>query len=77
MSGTVKTGKLADLLSDAGHEISKGMTEDGYRKLNQKFPEFLNKLNQKLNENFTKAGIIEYRDCIIRGLKKIDCWNEK
>ena len=61
---------------DAVNEISKGYVNGGLAKLKNEFPEAYDKMEKKLERNFSQEGVDRYVKDLIFGLKKINHWRE-
>ncbi|MCK5609982.1 hypothetical protein KAR91_49370 [Candidatus Pacearchaeota archaeon] len=60
----------------ASEELSKGMKPGAFAKLKEIHPKVLAETEAKLAANFTKEGITDYKEALIRGFKNIGYWNE-
>ena len=61
---------------EAVKEISKGYVEGGLAALKKEFPEAYDKMEKKLESNFSRDGVDKYVKDLIFGLKKINMWRE-
>lgn len=68
--------ELSKYFCKTAQTLSEGMKEGAYGKLKEAYPEYFKEINDKLDNNFTKEGIDEYRETYIRGFKKVGVWNE-
>ena len=59
---------------EAVKEISKGYINGGLAQLKSEFPEAYDKMEKKLERNFSREGVDRYVKDLIFGLKKIDYW---
>ena len=67
---------LSEYNRQASAELSLGMKLGAYKKLKEMHPKVLAETEAKLEANFTKEGIDEYKKALIRGLKNIGYWSE-
>ncbi len=51
--------------------ISENYIPGGYQKLKEAYPEKMKQIEKDLENNFTKAGLDEYRIRLTKGLKSI------
>ncbi len=61
---------------EAVKEISKGYVEGGLAAIKKEFPEAYDKMEKKLERNFSRDGVDKYVNDLIFGLKKIGKWRE-
>lgn len=61
---------------EAVNEISKGYIKGGLAALKSEFPEAYDKMEKKLERNFSRDGVDKYVNDLIFGLKKIGKWDD-
>jgi len=61
---------------EAVKEISKGYVKGGLAALKNEFPEAYDKMEKKLERNFSRDGVDKYVKDVIAGLKAAGKWNE-
>ena len=62
---------------EAVKEISKGYVKGGLATLKSEFPEAYDRMEKKLERNFSRDGVDKYIKDLIAGLKGVGRWNDQ
>ncbi|MCK5604491.1 hypothetical protein KAR91_21555 [Candidatus Pacearchaeota archaeon] len=62
--------------TEAVKDISKGYIKGGLAALKKEFPEAYDKMEKKLERNFSRDGVDKYVKDLIEGLKAVGKWND-
>jgi hypothetical protein len=66
----------SEYLMQAHRRLSKGYVNGGLRALREAYPKRYAEVENELARNFTKDGIDEWCEEIMKGLKKVGYWRE-